>query len=309
MGIWELLTTSEEDRRRRAREAFQAGMMQPQIFQTQDFPIEQMAPAYQKGYGMPYPTRQMPNPTAGMQGMTFDPNRGQQVVQPANLPIEYVQPRSAMEMATNQANIAGSGLAETKLSELEGLGAGAGRIRGYFDDLGADPDEYDIAGLGGFGRIPQGEQDPGTSYTPPEWVPNIGAYRQYEQTEGQTGPGKAIYSPQQKKEGGADDDPLVKEYERALNTYKAFNQRLDPMTQLLINQIGPAALKDPGVQDRIKGRLQPEEQKQLEFALQFINYYQQRRRRQYGLGQIPAEQTQQEAATAEDFLKRKGLRP
>jgi len=271
MGIWELLTTSEEDRRRRAREAFQAGMMQPQIFQTQDFPIEQMAPAYQKGYGMPYPTRQMPNPTAGMQGMTFDPNRGQQVEQPANLPIEYVQPRSAMEMATNQANIAGSGLAETKLSELEGLGGGAGRIRGYFDDLGADPDEYDIAGLGGFGRIPQGEQ-------PEKWGPiQYDKYGQAYSIEETTGEPKSLWGAPTSGSGtGSENEKRLETAltvrDKASITIERFRDRVDPQKLAMMKLLGLDAMNDPDTAALVKGRLTPQEQYEIMRMMQQISW-------------------------------------
>jgi hypothetical protein len=293
--------------RSRARQSFQAGLQLPEILNLEEIPLatlQKMAEQFEKGYDLPYPRQPAATPTSGMEGMTFDPNRQATVQPPANMPLELVAPRSLEESSLRQAGIQGKSAAEQTLSGLQHYGEQMPRMEGFFEDVGEDPGEYDIpASVGGFQRYPMpdvaGPAKPGESYGPLEWDPRIGSYRQQELGTGEWKTvGKAP------GEGGAGEDPEAEEYKRALDTYKALNQRLDPVTGLMLQNMGANALKDPSVQDRIKGKLTAMEQKQLEYALQYIDYYQNKRRGQLGLGQIPTEQTQAEAATAESFLKK-----
>lgn len=289
-----------ELQRARARQQFQAGLQQPEIFQTENYPLQQLAQSYEKGYGVPYPRQQMPSPTAAIEGMTTDPNRGTTIQPPANLPLELVKPRSLEESTLRQAGIQGRGGAEKDLSSLQYYGENMPRLEGFFEDAGEDVGEYDIpASVGGFQRNQPTE--PGKSYGDPYFDTRTQSLLQRETGSGEVSriagaPGEAGT--------GAGKGPEEEEYKRALDTYKALNERLDPITAQLLQSLGGAALQNPDVQDRIKGKLTPMEQKQLEYALQYIDWYQKRRSQQFGLGQIPTEQNQAEAATAESFLKK-----
>jgi hypothetical protein len=192
---------------------------------------------------------------------------------------------------------------EGKISGLEYGGGEMPRLEGFFEDAGEDIEEYDIpASMGQFQRHEPTE--PGKSYGDPYWDLKTQSLLQQETGTGEVS--KVAGAPAGGG-GGAGDDPEADEYKRSLDTYKALNQRLDPMTAMMIERMGSAALKDPSVQARIKGTLSTMEQRQHEYSLQFIEYYNKKRQGQYGLEQIPSQVADQEAATAEDFMQRKGL--
>jgi hypothetical protein len=305
MNILDLLIPQAmEGQRGRARQKFQAGLQQPEVFQTESMPIPQMVGAYEKGYGMPYPTQPGQSPTAAIEGMTTDPNRQTTIQPPENLPIEYISPRSLEEGSMRSAGMQGRAGMEGKISGLEYGGGQMPRLEGFFEDAGEDIEEYDIpASMGQFQRHEPTE--PGKSYADPYWDLKTQSLLQKETETGEVS--RVAGAPAAGGGGGAGDDPEADEYKRALDTYKALNQRLDPMTAMMIERMGSAALKDPNVQARIKGTLSEPEQRQHEYALGFMEYYNKKTQDKYRTGQIPSQVSDQEAATAEGFMQRKGL--
>jgi hypothetical protein len=139
--------------------------------------------------------------------------------------------------------------------------------------------------------------EPGSSYGDKYWDEKSQSWLQREAVTGEER--RIAGAP---AAGGADDEPDAKEYKRSLDTIKALDERLDPMTAMLIQSMGLEALRNPVVQEQIQGKLTPFEQQQYQMALQFIDYYQKKRQQEYGLGPT---QPEQEAATAEDFINRK----
>jgi hypothetical protein len=301
MNIWDLLIPKTmENQRGLARQRFQAGLTQPEMFQTENMPIPQMVQNYEKGYGMPWPQQQAPSPTAPIEGMTTDPNRGTTIQGPENMPIEYIEPRSLEQSAMRQSGIKGRSGMEQTVSGLEYAGQQMPRMEGFFEDAGEDIGDYDIpASIGGFQR-PQ-PTEPGKSYGDPYFDPQTQSLLQEEAETGEVS--KIAGAPA--GGSGSGEDREADEYKRALDTYKALNERLDPFTALLIERLGVGALKDPGVQARIKGKLSPDEQRALEMSLQYMEWYNTRRQQQYKLGPVTSDR---EASTADEFLRSKGLR-
>lgn len=301
MNILDLLIPQTMERQRaRARQSFQAGLQQPQVFNTEEFPLEALQKNYEKGYGLPYPTRQAPSPTAPIEGMTTDPNR-QTTVAPANMPIELVAPRTLEQRSMRAAGIEGQSAAEKDLSALQYYGEQKPRMEGFFEDVGEDIGEYDIpASVGGFQRQPQAQTaEPGESYGNLVWDPKIGSYRQQELASGKWGTVGKAPSP------GSGQDPYDDIYQDALNTYKAIiaKAKIDPAQAMLLTMIPPEK-SQPLVEGLVTPHLTPDERRQLEQAIQIMDKIQQVRRSGLNLGQLPMEQDQQDAATAEGFLKR-----
>ena len=301
MGILDyLIPQTMEQQRTLARQRFGAGLAQPQMFDIENAQITpQMVQDYERGYGIPYPTRQMPSPTAGMTGMTFDPNRGAAIQQPQNLPIEYVPPRSAEDIALREAGIQGRAETEKTFSGLQYAGEQRPRLEGFFQDYGEDIEDYDIPGtLGQF-------QKPGPAEPQKRWGPiQYDKYGHAYTVEETTQEPKSLWgAPSEGADGGKTQED--RDFEQALAIVKEFNERMDPWVAQMIGLMGAKALNNPLVQEKIKGKLNPYEELQYQMALQFIDYHQTRRQKRYGLGPT---QPQGEAATADQFLRDEGLR-
>lgn len=258
-----------EQQRARSRQQFLTGLQQPEVFQTGDYPIAEMVKAYEHGYGMPYPTRQAPSPTAGMEGMTFSPERGQQVVQPINMPIEYIQPRTAMDAALRGAGIQGSTAGETKLSEMQHLYERMPDMEGF---LGDDAGELDLPSTAGFERYPQAPMGAARKM-PEQWGPiSYDKYGHAYAINETTGEPKSLWGkPSEGGAGGADAES--EEFKRNLDSYKAITGkvgRIDPALAMLMGQMGSEFFANPDNIRRLQGILTPLEQKILQMNLVYL---------------------------------------
>jgi len=259
----------QEQQRQLARQRFQAGLQQPELFNTKDMPIPQMAQDYEKGYGVPYPTQRMPSPTAAIEGMTTDPNRGTTIapVPPENMPIEYVQPRSAQDMAMRGAGIQGQALGQKRTSELD-----------FYRGLGEDyfgEEDIDLPSTAGFKRYEPttpGESQP--FFGERKWDPKVNAYVQ-------SAPGQPDeWSPKATQDGGGTGEPeQQKEYEfyakirsDAAKGIDTFITKVDPMALYIMKQMGITAENDPTVVSAIRGKLSSREQEEIRKMMMQITW-------------------------------------
>jgi hypothetical protein len=253
----------QEKQRQIARQRFQAELQQPQMFNMEQSPIpsETMRQSYEQGYGIPYPQQQAPSPTAAIEGMTTDPNRGTTIEPPENLPIEYVNPR-----------IEGMGVGAKRAGEVEhyqGLGSD------FWD--GTDPedsfipsniDPYATAGFKRYDLPEPGESEP--VYGERVWDPKVGAYVQSAEGQPDEWSPKPNVGP-----GGGDSADL---YKQALDTIKALDKRLDPKDIAFLSiaaKMGRRLDTDQEVQQRIQGKLSPQELRIVQNALNYIEKQQQ----------------------------------
>jgi hypothetical protein len=253
----------QEQQRQIQRDRFKSGLQQPELFNTENMPIPQMVQAYEKGYGMPYPQQQAPSPTAAIEGMTTDPNRGTTIQPPENMPVEYVQPRSLEESSIRGSEIKGR-------SDMAGKFAGTqygyerqSEMEGMFPDAADDIGSMDIPATAGF--------------------------KQYEPTE----------------PGDSGDDPKNVEFKQNLDSYTKITGkvgRINPALAMMMGQMGSAFFTDPSKVQQLQGILTPLEQKIVQMNLEYLEGH---FRKQRG-GTLT--QPEQEAATADQFLKDEGLR-
>jgi len=210
-----------------------------------------------------------PSPTAAIEGMTTDPNRGTTIapVPPENLPVEYIQPRSAQDMAMRGADIQGRALGQQRKSEFDfyrGLG------ENYFGE-----DDINLPETVGF-KFNRPEQ-PGSSYDLIETVDEFGKPVQQYVQEGQEGQWPIYQDPAKTGSGtGSGKDP--DKYKRALDTIKALDKRLHPKDVALLTlaaKMGRRLDTDPEVQQRIAGKLSPQELRIVQNALNYIEKQQQ----------------------------------
>jgi hypothetical protein len=262
-----LIPQTMQHQRNLARDRFQTAVRQPEMFQMENAPLTpQMRSDYQQGWNVPYPTQQMPSPTAPIEGMTTDPNRGTTIQPPENLPVEFVQPRSLEESTLRQSGIQGRAGAEKTLSGLEHYGQGMPRMEGFFEDVGEDIGDYDIpASVGQFQRNEPTE--PGESYSLPQWDEKSGQYRYYEQTTGEPRWGGKGFDP------SAGGDPEEKQLKEHMDSYKAITGkvgRIDPALAMLMGQMGSSFFGDPSNVQQLQGILTPMEQRIVQMNLQYM---------------------------------------
>jgi hypothetical protein len=253
-----------ENQRLQARQRFQAGLQQPQMFRMDDMPIPitpQLRQDYEKGFGIPYPARQVQPPTAGMSGMTFDPNRQQEIQQPVNMEVEYIPPRTAQEMALRGADIQGQALGQKRTSEYD-----------FYRDLGEDyfgDDDIDLPSTVGFQRYepaPLGESEP--QYGERVWDPKVGAYVQSAEGEPDKWSPKASAG-----EPGSGKDPQEQKFKENLDSYKAITGkvgRINPTLAMMMGQQGSRFFENPSNVQQLQGILTPLEQKIVQMNLQYL---------------------------------------
>lgn len=271
-SFFEMLTPRyHEEQRRLARNKFAAGIAQPEIFETENFPLAELAAAYEKGYGMPYPTRQ---PTAPMPVSPTAPEHTQNLA--TNMPIELVEPRSLEESTMRTAGMQGRAGAEKDISSLQHYGQQMPRLEGFFEDVGEDVGEYDIPrSLGQFQKYAPAE--PGKSYGDPYFDQRVGALLQKE-----TGSGEVSKIAGAPGAGGSDggsgggDSQRDELFKQHLASYKAITGkvgRINPTIALMMGKMGSKFFESPSNVQQLQGILSPQEQQIIQKNLQYIEYH------------------------------------
>ena len=285
----------QEKQRQIARQRFQAELQQPQMFNMEQSPIpsETMRQSYEQGYGIPYPQQQAPSPTAAIEGMTTDPNRGTTIEPPENLPIEYVNPRSLEERTQQAGRIEGMGVGAKRAGEVEHYqGLGSDFWDGTDTEDSFIPSNIDPYTTAGFKRPGATDNDPMVSIPGYGQMPASIGYH-YLQDQGKPGqddimvdpdqegplpsmPSQHAYHYMQQQTGGEERD---RKYKQALDTIKALDKRLDPKDIAFLSiaaKMGRRLDTDQEVQQRIQGKLSPQELRIINNALNYIEQEQQR---------------------------------
>jgi hypothetical protein len=261
----------EEDERKLAAQQFNTLKAIPENFQTEQMPIPQMMPLWERATGQQWPTQPAERPVPGS---TPPGTSGDMIQGPENLPIEYISPRSLEESSTRQTEITGR-------SDMAGKFAGAKyglerkeEMRGMFPDAGDDIEGMDIPSTAGFQRYEPTK--PGESQPPMfgerEWDAKLNAYVQSAPGEPDEWSPKASAGGGQ---GGANDQKLERAFavrESASRIIDRFVDRVDPQKLALMKMLGVEAMDDPDVASMVRGKLSPAEQREIFKMMQQITW-------------------------------------